>query len=95
MELPADTRSITLEHMRAFIAVAHYRSFQKAGEQLCRSQSAVTQSVKRLEAHLNCTLVERGNGHTFGLTTAGQRLLPELEDILLRFDAVLRAARQP
>ena len=95
MELPADTRSITLEHMRAFIAVAHCRSFQKAGEQLCRSQSAVTQSVKRLEAHLNCTLVERGNGHTFGLTTAGQRLLPELEDILLRFDAVLRAARQP
>lgn len=95
MELPADTRSVTLEHMRAFIAVAHSRSFQKAGEQLCRSQSAVTQSVKRLEAHLNCTLVERGNGHTFGLTTAGQRLLPELEDILLRFDAVLRAAQQP
>ena len=48
MELPADTRSITLEHMRAFIAVAHCRSFQKAGEQLCRSQSAVTQSVKRM-----------------------------------------------
>ena len=95
MKLPADTRSITLEHMRAFIAVAHSRSFQKAGEQLCRSQSAVTQSVKKLEAHLNCTLVERGNGHTFGLTTAGQRILPELEDILLRFDAVLRAARQP
>lgn len=95
MELPADTRSITLEQMRAFIAVAHCRSFQKAGEQLCRSQSAVTQSVKKLEAHLNCTLVERGNGHTFGLTTAGQRILPELEDILLRFDAVLRAARQP
>ena len=95
MEFPADTRSITLEHMRAFIAVGHCRSFQKAGEQLCRSQSAVTQSVKKLEAHLNCTLVERGNGHTFGLTTAGQRILPELEDILLRFDAVLRAARQP
>ena len=95
MELPADTRSITLEHIRAFIAVAHSRSFQKAGEQLCRSQSAVTQSVKRLEAHLNCTLVERGNGHTFGLTTAGQRLLPELEDILVRIDSVLRAARQP
>ncbi|HZF60127.1 MAG TPA: LysR family transcriptional regulator [Desulfovibrio sp.] len=95
MEFPADTRSITLEHMRAFIAVARSRSFQKAGEQLCRSQSAVTQSVKRLEAHLNCTLVERGNGHTFGLTTAGQRILPELEDTLLRFDAVLRAALQP
>ena len=63
MELPADTRSITLEHMRAFIAVAHCRSFQKAGEQLCRSQSAVTQSVKRLEAHLNCTLVERQRAH--------------------------------
>ena len=95
METLADTRSISLEHMRAFIAVARCRSFQKAGEQLCRSQSAVTQSVKKLEAHLNCTLVERGNGHTFGLSPAGRRLLPELEHILMRFDAVLRAARQP
>ena len=82
METLADTRSISLEHMRAFIAVAHSRSFQKAGEQLCRSQSAVTQSVKKLEAHLNCTLVERGNGHTFGLSPAGRRLLPELDRLL-------------
>ena len=90
-----DTRTITLEHMRAFVAVAHSRSFQKAGLQLCRSQSAVTQSVKKLEEHLNCTLVERGNGHTFGLTAVGQRLLPQLEDALVRVDALLRAACQP
>jgi DNA-binding transcriptional LysR family regulator len=95
MNVPADTRGITLEHMRAFIAVARYRSFQKAGEHLCRSQSAVTQAVKRLEAHLDCTLVERGNGHTFGLTAAGQRILTEMEDSLARLDAMLRAARQP
>lgn len=91
----ADTRNITLEHMRAFVAVAHSRSFQKAGQQLCRSQSAVTQSVKKLEEHLNCTLVERGNGHTFGLTAAGERLLPQLEDMIVRVDALLRAACQP
>ena len=90
-----DTRNITLEQMRAFVAVAHSRSFQKAGQQLCRSQSAVTQSVKKLEGMLNSTLVERGNGHTFGLTAAGERLLPQIEDMLVRVDALLRAACQP
>lgn len=95
MSHTADTRNITLEHMRAVVAVAHHRSFQKAGQQLCRSQSAVTQSVKKLEEHLSCTLIERGNGHTFGLTAAGERLLPQLEDMLVRFDALLRAACQP
>ena len=90
-----DTRNITLEQMRAFVAVAHSRSFQKAGQQLCRSQSAVTQSVKKLEDQLNSTLVERGNGHTFGLTAAGERLLPQIEDMLVRVDSLLRAACQP
>ena len=90
-----DTRNITLEQMRAFVAVAHSRSFQKAGQKLCRSQSAVTQSVKKLEDLLNSTLVERGNGHTFGLTAAGERLLPQIEDMLVRVDALLRAACQP
>lgn len=95
MEPPFDIRNITLEHIRAFIAVARCGGFQKAGARLCRSQSAVTQAVKRLEAQLNCTLVERGNGHTAGVTATGKRLLREMEDALLRFDAVLRAARQP
>ena len=90
-----DTRNITLEQMRAFVAVAHSRSFQKAGQKLCRSQSAVTQSVKKFEDLLNSTLVERGNGHTFGLTAAGERLLPQIEDMLVRVDALLRAACQP
>ena len=95
MEDFSDIRNITLEQIRAFIAVARSGGFQKAGQRLCRSQSAVTQSVKKLEAQLNCTLVARGNGHTVGLTATGERLLREMEDALLRFDAVLRAARQP
>lgn len=95
MEDSHDVRSITLEHIRAFIAVARCGGFQKAGARLCRSQSAVTQAVKRLETQLNCTLVKRGNGHTVGLTATGKRLLREMEDALLRFEAVLRAARQP
>ena len=91
----SQSRAITLEHLRAFAEVAHCRSFQKAGMKLCRSQSAITQAVRRLEAHLNCTLLHRSHGHVAGLTPEGERILPEIVDVLSRLDHVIQAARRP
>ena len=91
----SQSRAITLEHLRAFAVVAHCRSFQKAGVKLCRSQSAVTQAVKRLEAQLNCTLLYRSHGHVAGLTPEGERILPEIVDVLLRLEHVIQAGRRP
>ncbi|MBB5143097.1 LysR family transcriptional regulator [Desulfovibrio intestinalis] len=91
----SQSRAITLEHLRAFTVVAHCRSFQKAGVKLCRSQSAVTQAVKRLEAQLNCTLLYRSHGHVAGLTPEGERILPEIVDVLLRLEHVIQAGRRP
>lgn len=88
-------RAITLEHLRAFAEVARSRSFQQAGVKLCRSQSAVTQAVQRLEAHLDCTLLHRSRGRVAGLTPEGERILPEIADVLSRLEHVIQAAKGP
>ena len=44
---------------RKFLEVAKYNSFTKAAENLCISQPAVTQSVKKLEETLNTELFVR------------------------------------
>lgn len=88
-------RAITLEHLRAFAEVARSRSFQQAGVKLCRSQSAVTQAVQRLEAHLGCTLLHRSRGRVAGLTPEGERILPEIAEVLSRLEHVIQAAKRP
>ncbi|SBV92867.1 Transcriptional regulator, LysR family [uncultured delta proteobacterium] len=88
-------RRVTLEHLRSFVAVAETGGFLEAGRLLHRTQSAVTQSVKRLEEYLRCRLLERGQGQNTALTGDGARLLPEAKDILLRLDQAVRLMQQP
>lgn len=88
-------RQITLEHLRAFVAVAESGGFQEAGGMIYRTQSAVTQSVKRLEGALRCRLLRRGQGQITELTEDGARLLPEARDILARLDHAVKLMRQP
>ncbi|MBF0529945.1 MAG: LysR family transcriptional regulator [Deltaproteobacteria bacterium] len=88
-------RRITLEHLRAFVAVAETGSFQSAGREIYRSQSAVTQSLQKLEEYLNCQLLERRQGHVLGLTKPGVRLLPEVKEILGRLDNVVGNLQRP
>ncbi|MDX5630372.1 MULTISPECIES: LysR family transcriptional regulator [unclassified Brenneria] len=68
-------RRVTLEHLRAFVSIAEDGGFQRASEKLYRTQSAVTQSLRKLEEILGCRLLERRQGHIVGLTADGQRLL--------------------
>jgi DNA-binding transcriptional LysR family regulator len=88
-------RRITLEQFRAFVAVAESGSFQHAGSDMHRSQSAVTQSVQKLEDYLGCHLFERRQGLVLGLTPDGARLLPEALDILGRLDNAIRVLQKP
>jgi len=62
------------EQMAAFHAVAKYGSFSKAGVALCRSQSAVSVQVAKLEAALGKRLFDRTTKHV-ALTEAGRILL--------------------
>lgn len=79
-------RRITLEHLRAFVAISDNGGFQRAGEELARSQSAITQSLRRLEIILGCVLVTRHHGHFAGLTEHGHRFIGPAHDILMRLD---------
>ncbi|BDG05071.1 LysR family transcriptional regulator [Anaeromyxobacter oryzae] len=63
-----------LNALNSFIAVARHRSFAAAAKHLGVSTSALSQSVRQLEARLGVTLLTR-TSRTVGLTDAGQRLL--------------------
>jgi DNA-binding transcriptional LysR family regulator len=63
-----------LNALNSFIAVARHRSFAAAARHLGVSTSALSQSVRQLEARLGVTLLTR-TSRTVALTDAGQRLL--------------------
>lgn len=89
-------RSVTLEQLRAFVLIAQAGGgFCRAGVALHRSQSAVTQRLRRLEASLGCRLIERQRGSVGGLTADGRRLMPAAIDILRRTAEVIGAMQQP
>ena len=90
-----EARRVTLEHLRAFIGVVEGGGFQSASRELCRTQSAVTQSLQKLEEILDCRLLERRQGHVVGLTAAGERLLPSAREILARLSNAVATLQKP
>jgi molybdenum-dependent DNA-binding transcriptional regulator ModE len=63
-----DDRRITLEQLRTLASILEVGGFQGASYQMHRTQSAVTQSLKKLEEILGCRLLERKQRHVAGLT---------------------------
>src|SRR5512140_794628 len=63
-----------LNALSSFLAVARRRSFAGAARDLGVSTSALSQSVRQLEARLGVTLLTR-TSRSVALTDAGQRLL--------------------
>lgn len=90
-----DARRLTLEHLRAFVCIAEDGGFQRASQELHRSQSAVSQSLQKLEDILGCRLLERRQGHVLGLTVAGERLLPLAREVLARISDAVATLRRP
>lgn len=88
-------RRATLEQLRAFAAVVDGGGFLAASATLGRTQSAVTQSLKKLEDVLGCRLIDRRQGHVLGPTPAGLRLLPQAREILARVTLAVETLRRP
>jgi DNA-binding transcriptional LysR family regulator len=87
--------NVTLVQIRCFRGVAERGSFTAAAEQLCLSQSAVSQAVAGLEKTLGVPLLVRGrDGVT--LTSAGAGALQHARVVLAcveRFAAGVRTSR--
>ena len=65
---------LDLKSLRCFWAMARVGSLTRAGIELGVSESAVSQRIKALEAHLKVKLYESPGGKV-RLTSAGQRLM--------------------
>lgn len=83
-------RPDTLSELAVFRRVAVERSFTRAATQLGVSQSALSQTVKRLEAELGLRLLDRST-RSVAPTAAGDRLLAVLEPALAGVEAELAA----
>ncbi|WP_031336414.1 LysR family transcriptional regulator [Rhodopseudomonas sp. B29] len=65
---------LDLELLRSFVSVVDAGGFTRAGERVHRTQSTVSQQIKRLEDDLGQQLLNR-NGKEVAPTEAGERLL--------------------
>jgi LysR family glycine cleavage system transcriptional activator len=82
------SRPPPLKNLRAFCAAARQGSFKFAADELCLTPSAVSHQMKELEAALGLRLFERKT-RSLELTTAGHRLLEEVEPLLEALDNAL------
>jgi DNA-binding transcriptional LysR family regulator len=80
----------TLDDLLAFVAVARARSFTKAAAKLGVSQSALSHTMRELEAQLGVRLLTRTT-RSVAPTDAGERLLHALGPRFEEIDAELAA----
>ncbi|MDE1193672.1 MAG: LysR family transcriptional regulator [Pseudomonas sp.] len=82
----------SIQHIRAFLAVANSGSFAKAAIDLNLSPSALTVQVQQLEEWLGVTLLER-SPRQVSLTAAGQNNRGAMEKLLLDLDNIVSGSR--
>jgi len=85
-----------LSQLEVFLAVAREKKFSRAAEKLFRTQSAVSQTIRKLEVELGEPLFDRSSRDAV-LTDAGRVLLEYAEKLVnLRSDAqeALREVRE-
>ncbi|WP_066272720.1 LysR family transcriptional regulator [Hydrogenophaga palleronii] len=79
--------------LRAFVTVAKIGQLTRAAEVLHVTQPAVSGQIKALEEELGVSLFDRRPGR-IALTRAGERLLPEAEQVLAAAGTLTAKARE-
>ena len=72
---------VTLEQWRAFVATAQSGSFQNAADELNKTQSAISYSIRKMEASLGQRLFDL-IGRRAQITQVGKMLLPRACDVI-------------
>lgn len=83
-------KTLDLDAVRAFVLVAELRSFTRAADALATTQSAISLRLKRLEAHLGKSLLER-TPRVVRLSPDGAAFLDAARDLLGAHERALGA----
>lgn len=87
-------QQLPLDALRAFVSVYELQSFTAAGQQLGRSQPAISLQLQRLEEQLGVSLYARSGGR-IQLTTAGNELLDTARAMLSLNDQIIARLTEP
>ena len=77
--------NITSRQLKAFLLTARHKSFSRAAEQLCITQSGMSVMVRELESQLGFRLFERTT-RKVKLTEFGSKFLPVANRCLLELE---------
>lgn len=78
-------------NLQAFECAARHQNFSRAADELNLTQSAVSRQVAELEQQTGLTLFERVRQRVV-LSVAGQRLLPEVKQLLVQSERLMIGA---
>jgi DNA-binding transcriptional LysR family regulator len=82
---------VTINQLRAFVAVCDKGNFSGAARQLKRAQSAISHAITALESALGVELFERDARRT-ELSPAGRSLLPDARAVISRTEEMKNRA---
>lgn len=85
--------AVTLRQLRAFISVGRLSSFTRAADELSITQPALSAQIRELEDALNLRLFDR-NTRSVSLTSAGEDLLPGVDEVLAQLQVVVERAKE-
>lgn len=80
----------SIRTFKTFLAVAKYGTFAAAGKEIGLTPAAVGLQIRALEEELNQVLFDRGP-RSVVLNTAGRKAVPQVEELLVRFEALANA----
>ncbi|MCS3900135.1 DNA-binding transcriptional LysR family regulator [Bradyrhizobium japonicum USDA 38] len=89
-----ETAMLDLELLRSFVSVVEAGGFTRAGERVHRTQSTVSQQIKRLEEDVGQLLLHR-DGKDVRPTEAGERLLSYARRLLTLAEEARDVLREP
>lgn len=88
-------KQLSIDNLRAFVAVVELGGFAKAGEYLSRSQPAISLQIKRLEQQLDCKLFKR-EGQRQVVNQKGKELYEMAVELLTQNDHIFQHfSREP
>ena len=77
----------SIRTLRIFLSVARHGTFVAAGDEVGLTSAAVGLQIRALEADLHCQLFDR-SARAAVLNPQGRKLLPSIEDVVRRYDAL-------